>query len=96
MRLLKKRRRRTLTSTPLDEAERALVARNLVVYDDLSPADRVELEGKMRVLLAEKSFEGCGGLELGDEHRLTIAAYGALLLLRRDTDYYPRLSSILV
>ena len=96
MRLLRKRRRRTLTSTPLDDAERAIIARNLVVYDDLSAADRAELEGKTRVLLAEKSFEGCGGLALGDEHRLTIAAYGALLLLRRDTDYYPRLASILV
>ena len=50
----------------------------------------------MQVLLAEKSFEGCGGLALDDEHRVTIAAYGALLLLNRDTDYYPRLESVLI
>ena len=28
--------------------------------------------------------------------RVTVAAYAAVLLLRRDTDYYPRLTSILV
>ena len=96
MRLLKRRRRGTLERTPLGESERAVVARNLVVYDLLSEDDRRELEGKTQVLLAEKSFEGCGGLELTDEHRLTIAAHGALLLLHRDTDYYPVLDSVLV
>ena len=40
--------------------------------------------------------EGCGGLELTDEIRLTIAAQACLLLLHRETDYYPQLSAILV
>jgi hypothetical protein len=48
------------------------------------------------VFLAEKHFEGAGGLELTDEIRLTIAAQACLLLLHRDTDYYPRLKSIIV
>lgn len=80
----------------LDDASRAVVERNLIVHPMLSAADRRELEGRTRVLLEEKSFEGCGGLDLTDEHRVTVAAYGALLLLHRDTDYYPRLDSILV
>ena len=46
--------------------------------------------------MSEKHFEGCGGLELTDEIRLTIAAQACLLLLHRDTDYYPNLTSILV
>jgi len=96
MRFLRKRRRRGIENVPLDEASRAVVARNLLVYELLPDADVRELEGKARVLLEEKSFEGCGGLELGDDHRVTVAAYGALLLLHRDTDYYPRLDSILV
>lgn len=50
----------------------------------------------MQVLLAEKNFEGCGGLELTDEIRVTIAAHACLLLLHRTTDYYPKLTSILV
>jgi Mlc titration factor MtfA (ptsG expression regulator) len=96
MRFLRKRRRQELEAVGLDEASRAIVARNLIVHEVLPEADLRELEGKIRVLLAEKSFEGCGGLDLRDEHRVTIAAYGALLLLHRETDYYPRLDSILV
>lgn len=48
------------------------------------------------MLLAEKHFEGCGGLVLTDEIRVTIAAQASVLLLHRDGDYYPRLTSILV
>jgi Mlc titration factor MtfA (ptsG expression regulator) len=39
------------------------------------------------VFLAEKHFEGCGGLALTDEIRVTIAAQACLLLLHRETDY---------
>jgi len=62
----------------------------------LSPEDRAELEGHVQVFLAEKKFEGCGGLELDDEIRVTIAAQACLLLLHRDTDYFPDLEVILV
>lgn len=96
MRFLRKRRRRELEALAFAEQWRTVLARNLVVHDALPAADLRELEGKAHVLLEEKSFEGCGGIDLSDEHRVTIAAYGALMLLHRDTDYYPRLASILV
>ena len=66
------------------------------MYSRLPPADRVELEGHIQVFLAEKRFEGCGGQEITDEVRVLIAAQACLLLLHRETDYYPRLRSILV
>ena len=56
----------------------------------------VELQGLVQVLLAEKIFEGCGGLVLTDEIKVTIAAQACLLLLHRDTDIYPKLTTILV
>ncbi|MEO5580117.1 MAG: M90 family metallopeptidase, partial [Gemmatimonadaceae bacterium] len=37
-----------------------------------------------------------GGLEVTDEIRVTIAAQACMLLLHRDTDYYPRVKVILV
>src|SRR3982074_279399 len=43
-----------------------------------------------------KRFEGCGGFAITDEIRLTIAAQACLLLLHRDTDYFPGLLTILV
>ena len=48
-----------------------------------------ELEGLVRIFLAEKSFEGCGGLELTEEMKVTIAAQACMLLLHREKDIYP-------
>ena len=62
----------------------------------LDPADSRELLGHTRVLLEEKAFEGAAGLLIRDEVRVTIAAQAAILLLHRDTDYFPRLTSIIV
>jgi Mlc titration factor MtfA (ptsG expression regulator) len=62
----------------------------------LPDEDRKELQGHVQVFLAEKKFEGCGGLEISDEMKVCIAAQACLLLLHRDTDYYPGLRSILV
>ena len=70
--------------------------KNVPIYDRLPQADQRELQGHIQVFLAEKYFEGCGGLELTDEIKVTIAAQACLLLLHRETDYYPRLITILV
>ena len=73
-----------------------IIERNVPFYGHLSPADQCELLGHIQVFLAEKRFEGCGGLVITDEIRVTIAAYACVLLLHRDTDYYPLLVTILV
>src|SRR5450755_4726851 len=94
--LLKRRRRRKLRGQPVPPAWRSTLTRNLPIFRRLPPQDQVELLRHVQVFLAEKQFEGCGGLELTDEIRLTIAAQACLLLLHRETDYYPQLSTILV
>lgn len=93
---LKNRRREALRAQPLSSEERALLDKNVPYLSSLSAEDRAELEGLVRIFLAEKSFEGCGGLELTDEIKLTIAAQACLLLLHRDTDIYPNVDSIVV
>jgi Mlc titration factor MtfA (ptsG expression regulator) len=62
----------------------------------LPAEDQAELLGHARVLLEEKHFEAAGGLLMRDEVRITIAAQAAVLLVRRDADYFPRLTSIIV
>ncbi len=94
--LLKERRRRRLRAQAIPEAWRDIVARSLPFFARLSAADQKELLGHVQVFLAEKRFEGCAGLELTDEIRVTIATQACLLLLHRQTDYYPRLLTILV
>jgi MtfA peptidase len=94
--LFKKGRRDKLRQEPFPAEWRAIIAKNVPYVAHLSEEDEKELEGHIQVFLAEKNFEGCGGLELTDEIRVTIAAQACLLLLHRDTDYYPDLESILV
>ena len=40
----------------------------------------------VKVFVAEKHFEGCGGLEMTEEIRVTIAAQACVLLVHRETD----------
>jgi Mlc titration factor MtfA (ptsG expression regulator) len=94
--LFKSRRRARLRAKPVPIEWREILARNLPVFSRLSAADRAELLGHTQVFLAEKHFEGAGGLELTDEIKVTIAGQACLLLLHRETDYYPELISIIV
>lgn len=92
-----RRRRALLRARPFPPEWRAIISRNVSSFSRLPPVDQKELEGHIQVFLREKHWEGCGGLELTDEIRVTIAAQACMLLLRRrDADYYPRVTSILV
>lgn len=92
----KRRRRERLRAQPFPESWRRHLERNVPYYGMLPPADREELEKQIQVFIAEKNFEGCGGLELTDEIKVTIAAQACMLTLHLDADYYPKLLSILV
>lgn len=88
--------RRLLRTTPLSPEWRAVVEQNVSPYVHLPPALQTKLEGYINLFLDEKGFEGCGGQEITDEVRVTIAAQACLLLIGRDSQCYPRLRSILV
>jgi Mlc titration factor MtfA (ptsG expression regulator) len=92
----KRRRRARLQAAPFPPEWLEIIERNVGYYACLPDVDRRELLGLTQIFLAEKTFEGCGGLELSDEIKVTIAAQACLLLLHRQTDIYPRLVTILV
>jgi Mlc titration factor MtfA (ptsG expression regulator) len=92
----KKRRRRRLRAEPFPDAWEAVLRKNVRLFGGLSDEDQQTLRGHIQVFLAEKHFEGCGGLTLTDEVRVTIAAHACLLQLGREPDYYPRLITVLV
>lgn len=50
----------------------------------------------VQVFLAEKNLEGCGGLTLTDEIRVTVAANACLLLIGLDHQMYRRVHSVLI
>jgi Mlc titration factor MtfA (ptsG expression regulator) len=69
---------------------------NVAHYCTLDAVERAELRAMMQVFLEEKHWEGCGGLDLTDEIRVTIAAQACLLQLGLPHDYYRNVESILI
>jgi Mlc titration factor MtfA (ptsG expression regulator) len=96
MRLFKKWRRKRIAKRYFPLEWLGIVTTNVRFYHKLPPADKEELRRHILIFLAEKHFVGCGGLEITDEIKVTIAAQACMLLLHRKTDYYPGLNSILV
>jgi Mlc titration factor MtfA (ptsG expression regulator) len=92
----KRRRRQRIRQRAFPPEWLAIIQRNVPYYNRLTPDAQAELRGHILIFLDEKRFEGCGGLELTDEIRITIAAQACILLLNRETDYYPGLKSIYV
>ena len=89
-------RRAKLRRQPFPEPWRAIL-RQRVPYFRTMPADlQLQLKRHIQVFLAEKAFIGCGGLEVTDEMRVTIAAQACLLILNRRVDYFANLREILL
>lgn len=93
---LKKRRWERLRAEPFPPEFIPILTANVPVYHRLPDDLRAQVHGHINVLLSEKHFEGCNGIEITDEVRVTIAGEAALLILNRETNYYPELVTILV
>jgi Mlc titration factor MtfA (ptsG expression regulator) len=89
-------RRKKLIRKPFPPKWEGILNRNVALYRYLPDPLKRELQGHILVFLGEKIFEGCGGLEITDEIRVTIAAQACILLLSRKPTYYPKLYTILV
>jgi hypothetical protein len=93
---LRRRRRRRLVAEPFPEAWRAIIHRNVPHYADLDEGERARVRDFVQIFLAEKAWEGCGGLVLNDEIRVTVAAQAGLLVLGLPHEYYRNVRTILV
>lgn len=89
-------RRNRLLKTPLDEAQRAVVQRAVPYCRRLPPDHRQRFEGLVQVFIDGIDFEGCGGQEITDEVRLTVAGRAAVLLVGREGDIFSKLRTVLV
>lgn len=92
----KKRKREKLRSREFKPEWKEIILKNVKFYSFLSDEMKRELHGLIQIFMDEKTFEGCEGLNLTDEIKITIAAQACLLLLGRNSDIYPTLRTILV
>ncbi|HYO98042.1 MAG TPA: M90 family metallopeptidase [Polyangiaceae bacterium] len=93
---LEDRRRRRLLETPFPDAWNAILKTNLLHFSYLDGDEQRHLRELTQVFIAERYWEGCGGLELDDEIRVTIAGQACLLLLGLDHRLYRNVETILV
>jgi len=93
---LTERRRKRLLETPFPAEWTQILERNVAAYKLLDDDERQRLRDLVQVFIAEKHWEGAGGLELTDEIKVTIAGTGCQLLLGRDHDLFDEVESIVV
>lgn len=93
---LKRRRREKILEQPWDSAWTDALERNVAAWASLDAGEQEHLQQLVQVFVAEKHWEGAGGLELSDEHKVTIAGQACLLVLAIPHDLYRRVESIVV
>lgn len=93
---LRRRRRRKWHAQPFPAEWTAFIAQHCAHWQQLRDFERRQLERLVQVFVAEKEWEGCGGLEITDEVRVTIAAQACILLLGLEHDYFRNVRSVVV
>jgi Mlc titration factor MtfA (ptsG expression regulator) len=94
--ILRRWRRQRAMRKPFPDDWLRILTSNLPYYACLPTGLQEKLKRLIQAFLAEKWFEGAGGLAITDEIRVTIAAQACVLLLGRDEDIYPGLRTIIV
>jgi Mlc titration factor MtfA (ptsG expression regulator) len=96
---LDERRRKRLLETPFPEEWKRILSRNMVHFGYLDADEQQRLCQLIQLFVAEKEWEGCNGLVLTDEMRVTIAGQACLLLLGlvdSSPELYANVETILV
>ncbi len=74
----------------------ATLQENVLLYRTLAQDEQAHLRDAAAFLVANKTWEGCAGLVVGDEVKVTIAGQAALLLLGLGDYRFDELQTILV
>ena len=90
------RRRKKIMQTPFPSSWEQILRNNVAHYCMLDNDERSKLRALIEVFIAEKYWEGAGGLELDDEIRVTISAQACLLLLDLPHNYYHNVLTVIV
>jgi len=92
---LRNRRRRRLLAEPFPE-EWMQHLEAIDHYRYLSPTEQARARDSARILIAEREFEGCGGLDMTDAIRVTVAGSASILALGLTGYLFENVPSILV
>jgi Mlc titration factor MtfA (ptsG expression regulator) len=93
---LKKIQRKWQANQPFPEGWLAIIRQNVPYYKRLPAEKQQKLRSRTQQFITDKRFEGCGGLTLTDEIKVTIAAQASILILGSEQEMYPGLRAVLV
>jgi Mlc titration factor MtfA (ptsG expression regulator) len=93
---LEERRRKRILAQPFPPEWDAIIDAYVPLSWRLQSAERQRLRELVAIFIAEKTWEGCGGLELTEEMQVIVAANACILVLERDIDLYKDVESILL
>jgi MtfA peptidase len=93
---LRQRRRARILAEPFPPQWLAWLQQNLAPYADLNADEQARLRDALRVFIAEKNWEGCGGFTVTPEMQVTIAAHACLMTLALPGEPFRGVLSILV
>lgn len=88
--------RNKIKAQPFPKQWRKIIQQRMPYFRAMPTDLQLQLKAHIQVFLAEKNFIGCNGVKITDEIKITVAAQACLLLLNRKTNYYPKLTTILV
>ena len=81
---------------PFDDHWRRILQQNFPLYRRLPNPLKKMLEAHIHVFVDEKLFVGCDGMDITDRVRVLIAAQACILVVNKQTDYFPGFETILV
>jgi MtfA peptidase len=88
------RRQRLMGTFPA--AWQSYLDEGVLYYRLLDPQEQARLRDAAHVLIVEKNWEGCAGLQITDEIKVVVAAQAAILLLGREDYYFDNHDTVLV
>jgi Mlc titration factor MtfA (ptsG expression regulator) len=93
---LKQRRRQKLLAEPLPPGWLDILRDHFVLFRHLDADEQERLVERIRIFLAEKTFDGCKGLEVTETMRVLIAAQACLLVLGMPGVHFDDVNSVLL
>lgn len=94
--LIRRRRRARVLGSPFPDGWRTYLQTKVALWPAVPDALRPRLEDDLRLFIAERDWEPCGGLVLGEEMCAMVAAQACVLTLGRSVDAWDHLRSILI
>ncbi len=93
---LRRRRRARALAGAFPEEWRIRLGLDVALWGAVPDALKPRLEDDLRLFMAERQWEPCGGMALDDVRRAVIAAQACVLTLGRTVDAFDHVRSILV